>query len=93
MEEFTKALEHIPRSVGNKHTVDRIHVEDGSGVEGVDAHPQARFANHPHVSRGICAAQQVWVEVALKVAVVAQANELTIANLKRNIEIGHIEHL
>ena len=72
MEKFTKALEHIPRSVGNQHTVDRIQVEDGLGVEGVDAHPLARFANDPHVSRGIGAAQQVWVEVALKMAVTAQ---------------------
>ena len=31
-------------------------------------------AKHPHVSRGICAAQKVWVEVALEMAGVAQAN-------------------
>ena len=92
MEELAKALQHIPRSVRNQHTVNGAKVEDGSGVEGVYAHPEARFAKHPHV-RWICAAQEVWVEVPLEMAVVAQANEHTIASLKRNSEIGHIKDL
>ena len=90
MEKFTKALKHICRSIRNKHTIYGIQVEDSFGVEGVDSHPLARLANHPHVSGDIGAAHQVWVEVALKMVGVAEVDRWSIANLRRNIETRHI---